>query len=466
MAFRFSDLWKRPTDTDVSKQQYTIRPAPRKMDGGSASNYKLLKGLYTGSNQDFALAAYFSGGMVNVPKNLTGVPGIIPDEGEDERLVKELNPLLVDEFPLIVSTMLIQGTAWRWPRWNDKLRRLVWEAMPDSSVTAIILDLDTGEINELWTDEQIQYREGELNTVYAERKRHITRSLVTEDWTGRINKTVQYKNPFGFLPVPFGHDCYEGEWRGNSVFARVLRVLRSSHEIAYKRDQILSEFEPKIVQNVKDVHTWISNNTEKIGSTEREFDPFGRKLFLNQEGEMTNFIYLPGDATSQHTLALESNQKKIIMGSGIPELFFGGLATGNYASTETDRLLALDYVKGIRRELTKGTEELINQSLKILGFTRFTEPPRVSIEWGNLSLMSEMEKAQIMGAYASAMSSLLQTGSISADGALFLTKELYPAFPVHDEQHFMQGLAEMVTEHSSRLEQPTFEAGDMGMGEM
>jgi hypothetical protein len=340
----------------------------------------------------------------------------------------------------------------------------VWEAIPDSSVTAIILDLDTGEVNELWTDEKIEYREGEINTVYAERKRHITRTLITEEWKGRINKTVQYKNPFGFLPVPFGHDCYEGEWRGNSVFARVLRLLRSSHEIAYKRDLILSEFEPKIVQNVKDVHTWIKNNTEKIGSKETEFDPFGRKLFINQEGEMTNFIFLPGDATAQHTLALDSTQKKIIMGSGIPELFFGGLATGNYASTETDRLLALDYVKGIRRELTKGTQELVNQSLKIISFARFTQPPRVSIEWGNLSLLSVMEKAQVMGAYASAMSSLLQSGSISANGALFLTKELYPAFPVNDEQHFMQGLTAMITEHSSRLGQPTFEAGDMGTG--
>lgn len=150
----------------------------------------------------------------------------------------------------------------------------------------------------------------------------------------------------------------------------------------------------------------------------------------------------------------------------VPELFFGGLATGNYASTETDRLLALEHVKGIRRELTKGTQELVNQSLKILSFMRFTQPPQVSIEWGNLSLLSVMEKAQVMGAYASAMSSLLQSGSVSADGALFLTRELYPAFPVSDEQHFMQGLTEMITEHSSRLGQPTFEAGDPGMADM
>jgi hypothetical protein len=463
MAFSFSGFWNKPKDRDLSKQQYTLRPAPRKMDGGLAANAALLKGIYTGSGQDFSLAAYLSGGMINVPKNLAGVPGVIPGDGEDERLIKDLNPLIVDEFPVIVNTMLIQGTAWRWPRWSDRLHRLVWEAIPDSSITSIIIDLDTGEIAELYTDEQIEYNRGEASTEYTRRKRHITRTLVTEEWTGYTSKTVQYKNSFSFLPIPFGHDCYENEWRGNSVFSRVLRILKSNHDIAYKRDEILSEFEPKIVQNVKDVHTWIKNNTKEIGSGKTEFDPFGMKVFINQEGEMTNFIYLPGDATSQHTLALENNQKKIIMGSGIPELFFGGLATGNYASTETDRLLALEYIKGIRREMTKGTQDMINQSLKILSFIRFTQPPRVTIEWGNLSLMSELEKAQIMGAYASALSSLLQSGSTTAEGALFFTKELYPAFPAHDEQHFMQGLADMITEHSSRLGQPTFETGDPGM---
>ncbi len=209
--------------------------------------------------------------------------------------------------------------------------------------------------------------EGEINVAYTTRKRHITRTLITEEWKGAVNKIVRYKNPFGFMPVPLGHNCYEGEWRGNSVFGRVLRWLKASHDVAYKRDEILSEFEPKIIQMVRDPQTWIKNNTKEVGSSETQFDPFGRKLFINQEGESTNFLFLPGDATAQHTAALQDNERKIIKGSGIPELFFGALATGNYASTETDRLLALEYVKGIRRELTKGTQELMVSEERVKG---------------------------------------------------------------------------------------------------
>jgi hypothetical protein len=357
--------------------------------------------------------------------------------------------------------MLIQGTAWRWARWSDKLHRLVWETIPDSSVTQIILDLDTGEITELWIEEQIEYNKGQYNNAYITRTRHITRTLITEEWKGGENKSLQYKNPFGFMPIPFGRNCYEGEWRGNSVFARVLRWLKSIHDIAYKRDEILSEYEPKISQTVKDSATWIKNNTplRERNNKDFELDPFSCKLFINQEGDKTEFLFLPSDATAQHTAAIKDNERKIMIGSGTPELFFGVLATGNYASTETDRLLALEHVKGIRRELTKGTQELVRQSLMILAFMRFTQPPQVSIQWGNLSLLSETQKAQIMGAYAQAMVPLLGNGAISPAGALFFTKELYPEFPADTPEKFMEGLNDMLVQHSSKVGQPAFDMG-------
>jgi len=462
---KFSGIWKNPQEQDLSKQSYTIRPAPRKMKGGLAANDKLLKGIYTGANQEFALASYLSDGMIDKPKNLTGIPGVIPDKGQDDSIIKEmLNPLIVDEFPVLVETMLIQGTSWRWAVWSDKLHRLVWEAIPDSGITQIIIDIDTGEISELWIEEQIEYNKGQSNVAYTTRTRHITRTLITESWKGGEEKSIQYKNTFGFMPVPFGHNCYEGDWRGNSVFGRVLRWMKSIHDIAYKRDEILSEFNPKMLQKVKDVPTWIANNTppSQKGNKNYEIDPFDCKLVINQEGDETGFLFLASDAISQHTAAIKDNEIKVIKGSGVPELFFGAMVTGNGASTEVDRLLVLDYIKGIRRELTKGTQELVNQSLKILSFMRFTQPPQISIQWGNLSLLSETDKAQVMGTYASALVPLMNNGAISKEGAFYLTKELYPEFPAEDAEHFMSGLDETIARHSSKLGQPTFDTGGMG----
>jgi hypothetical protein len=93
---------------------------------------------------------------------------------------------------------------------------------------------------------------------------------------------------------------------------------------------------------------------------------------------------------------------------------------------------------------------------------RYTQPPQVSIQWGNISLLSEAQKAQVMGAYAQAIVPLLNNGAISPEGAFYLTKELYPEFPAEDKDHFMAGLDEMIVNHSSKVGQPAFDTGGMG----
>jgi len=460
---KFADFWTKTTDRDLSKQEVRITTKKRKMVE-PAANDDLLKGIYKGSAQEINLSSYFATGMVDVPRNMTGIPGIIPDQGQDDKLIKEIMPLVMDEFPVLVCTMLVNGTAWRWAKWSDKLHRLVWEAIPDGSITSIIYDLDTGEISELWIDEQIEYNKDKTNIDYTNRIRHITRTMITEEWRGGSNnKIIQYKNPFGFMPVPFGHNCFEGEWRGNSVFGKVLRHLKTSHDIEYKRDEILSDFDPKIIQQVKDVGTWVKNNTPPGTDPKSvQFDPFGHRFFVNLEGETTTFAALTADATSQHTVALKDKELKIIKGSGVPELFFGALATGNHASTDTDKLLVLDYIGGLRRELTKATQDIVNQSLMILAYMRFTQPPQVSIQWGNMSMLSEMEKAQVMGAYSSAIVPLMNNGAISPEGAFWLTKKLYPEFPAEDAEHFMSGMDKMIVDHASKIGQPAFDTGGMG----
>jgi hypothetical protein len=87
--------------------------------------------------------------------------------------------LVVDEYPILVKTMLVLGTAWRWARWSDKLRRLVREAIPDNAIMQIVIDLDTQEILELYTDEYIEYYQQYQAVEWAQWRRHITREKVT-----------------------------------------------------------------------------------------------------------------------------------------------------------------------------------------------------------------------------------------------------------------------------------------------
>jgi hypothetical protein len=394
------------------------------------------------------------------------VPGIAPDEGAGEEgnaLVKQLTTLLVDEFPVILKTMLVTGTAWRFPRWSDSARRLQWETLPDDSVTQIIVDLDTQGITEIYTDEQIEHGKGAQNIQYTRRRRRFTREKITEEWEGGVNKKTEYRNVFGILPIPFGHDCWEDEWRGTSVFSRSLRLIKSTHDILYKRDEILSEFTPKLVQTITGgegaVGVWRKNNgLEGKGA---EFDPYGIDFILNQAGDTTSFVSLPSDATAQHTAAAGENEKKIMIASGIPQLFFGVLSTGTQAANDVQARAAVEYVKAIQAETVKPLTELVSGSLRILAYMNFAKPTRVSIAYGAFDLMSAEQKSRIIGSYAGAMSALMGSGALTAEGALYFSRLLFSDFPARSKEDLIEGMKEMIAEVGSRAGGAAFEAGDL-----
>jgi hypothetical protein len=466
MAFKLSGIWGGKSNRDLSKlPDNSFTRKDRKLKGGLPSNEKLLRGIYDGGNQDFALASYILTDFVNLPRNLAGIPGVVAENDceNDNELLKQLTQLLIDEFPIIVKTMLIVGTAWRWARWSDKSRRLQWETIPDDAITQIIIDPDTEEITGIYTDEQIEFGEGAQNIRYANRRRHFTRENITEEWTGGVNKKIEYRNPFGILPIPFGHDCWEGEWRGQSVFARALRLIKSTHDILYKRDEILSEFTPKLIQTIAGdegaVAIWRRNNG--LADKGAVFDPYGIDFILNQQGDTTDFRALPSDATAQYTAAIADNEKKIMMASDMPELFFGGLSTGTQAANDVQSRAAVEYIKSIQAETIKPLTELVNHSLRILAYTNFAKPPRVKIAFGAFDLMSAAQKAQIMGVYAGGLSSLMGSGALTPEGALYFTKLLFSDFPAQSKEDLMEGMKEMITEVGSRVGSAVFEAGDL-----
>jgi hypothetical protein len=432
------------------------------MKGGLQANGKLLRGIYDGSNQDFALSSYILTDLINVPKNLVGIPGVTTED--DTILVKKLIPLLVDEFPIIVKVMLITGTAWRWARWSDTLMRLVWEAIPDDSIKQIIVDLNTQEITGIYTDEIFEHGEGEQNTQNTRRRRHISREKTTEIWSGGINKTTEYRNPFGFMPVPFGHDCWEGEWRGDSVFSRILRLLKSTHDIIYSRDEILSDFKPKYVQTIgggnDDVSTWRKQN----GLLDRDalFDPWGMDFVLNQKDDKTEILSLPPDATAQHTAAIKDNESKIMIGSSLPQLFFGVLTTGTQAANNVQSRVAVEFIKSIQDETIKPLIDLVNQSLTILAFMNFIRAPKVNISYGSFDLMDAEQRARIFSSYAAGISTMLSSGTLTAETALYFSNMLFSDFPVKSKEDLIEGMKDMVAEVGSHVGQQLFEGGDLG----
>jgi hypothetical protein len=454
---RFADFWRNPAERDLTKTVISTLPMNIRRTGGLASA-PLLKAIYTGAAQDFNLASGITYPAIAVPKQLVGVP-VIGDA------YPELQIYLLDEGPIITQTMLVTGTAWRWPRWSDKLRRLVWEAISDEAIGSqgIETDPDTGEILVIRTDENIEFNGPEFRVRYARRKRIITPELITEEWTGDRDGFTRYKNPFGFMPIPFGHDCWESDWRGQSVYGRIIRLIADNHDIRRNRDGILAQFKPKIIQTSPSPDRWIENNKRYTAAGGKEkYSPFEADFVLNAGEETTTYLNIGSDATAQHTHAIQENNKEIMIASGLPELLFGGLATGNYASTDSQIRAAVEYVKDIRREMTAAYQRLLNQSAHILSYMRFAPARTVEVKWGALDMTSPEQRGRIIGNYAAAIGALLSNGSISKEGALYFTKLMFEDYPVEDAAQYLAGINEMLAEHSSKVGQQLFEAGDMG----
>jgi hypothetical protein len=167
-----------------------------------------------------------------------------------------------------------------------------------------------------------------------------------------------------------------------------LRSIKSTHDITYQRDEILATFKPKLIQTLHGgdarVAQWRRHNNLTDG---KAFDPYGMDFVINQEGDSTTFLS-PGDMTSGHNAAIKDNERRIIITSGLPQLFFGELTTGTQAGGETQAKVAVDNVKDEQRGLLKPTLELVNQSLGILAYMNFTRAPRVSVGFGALDLRS------------------------------------------------------------------------------
>jgi hypothetical protein len=454
---KLSDIWSRHDEIDLSKKIKSTLPRDTILKGGYAAS-ELLKGVYTGANQNFDLAAGFSYPAISIVKQLVGVP--LLEAGQ-----KDLQTLLFDEGAIITQTMLVNGTAWRWARWNDRLRRLVWECIPDGAIGSqgLEIDADTGEIIGINTDENIAFNTGEYRENYARRKRFIDVETIEEEWTGGVVKITKIRNPFGFMPIPFGHDCWENEWRGNSVYGRILRLIADIHAIRRNRDEILSQFRPKMIQTVENTAAWYKVNKEYTDQKYNEsYSPFEADFVLNGGGEKTEYLNIGSDATVQHTAAIEDNRKEIIIASGLPEIFFGQIATGNAASTDSQILLGIEYIKEIRREMTRAYKILLNQSAHIQAYMRFETAAEIDINWDDLSMVSPEAKSRIMANYAGAISQLLSNGSVSKEGALYMTRLLYPDWTEDDAAVYLAGLNEMLVEHSSKIGAQPFEMGDLG----
>jgi hypothetical protein len=386
---------------------------------------------------------------VSVPRALVGVPVFSSDDAVTRAWVDSFYPYICDNAPIITQTKLITGTAWRFPVWDAHNRAVIWRAIPDDEIISIKTDIDTGEITDVYTETQVERAREWFDKDVSLIKRHYSRKSVMTETNGR---KVERENYFGILPLPFGHDCFEGEFRGTSIFARSYRTMKSTHDIIFNRDLILSTFKPKMIQTVteasqKAVEAWKANN-----GIEEHIDPFDHELFVNMKDESTEFLFLPSDATAQHTAAIENNIKRVILGSGVPELFYGMLATGTQAANDAQVRLAVEYIKDLRREDVSWYKDLINYSARIYGYANAQRFAAIDTSYTALDMLSTVQRSTVFTTYASGMATLLNARALTPESAMYFTELFFSDYPHKTAEEFIDGVARMTAAMPSQYE--------------
>ncbi len=424
------------------------RPFPKDKTGGMVANEEMLLGLYHGTHSGLQFASPLAFTPISAPVNMMGLPTPTSTDERTQEVLDEITATMAERIPKLNRSAILLGTAWRWPRFDAKSRALVWEEIPDSIVADILIDIVTGKPSEILTDEQISISTAENAVAIVQRKRRFEQARVTIRWFGQRPADVQDysgRNIAGILPIPFAHDTDESEIRGHSSLSRIIRDLKDYHDTDYRVSEILTKFLPKQIQEVEQVGKWLENNfgSESFDALS-DYDVSGNDLIINRRGEeSTSYEYLPEGATSAHEKSLERKYYKIIEGSGIPELFWGPLATGNHASTTEHMQQAISYVDSIRREMNAPYYDLYAASLRILSIARMESYGEFTMGWNRLESVSADIKSQIFSRFSQALSQLSNASVLTKKQLWTLWTLNYPESKPGEFEEFASGLSDM-----------------------
>jgi len=423
------------------------RPGNVDREGGLTANSEMLKALYEGTYQGLQFASPLVFPPVATIVALMGIPVPKSDDPQTQKTLDEITAQMQDKFCKLHRRSLLHGTAWRFPRY-DQGHGLVWEEIPDTVVADILVDIASNRIKEIYTSEQIKVRARENVSETLQRNHHFLPDRISVKYN--IGRYADYaaRNVAGVLPIPFSNETDESEIRGHSMFSRVLRDLKDYHDIDYRVSTILAKFSPKMVQQVGDATQWaLTNaNTKNVREAFASMDIFSKDLVVNlADKEAASFVFAPSDATTAHESALRRKFLKIVEGTGIPELFWGPLATGNHATTEEQWQQAINRVEEIRTQYAESYQKLYRGSLNVLGVANARRyAGDITIGWNRLNAVSQKTRADILRSFSSAVGAMASSGTMTLRQLYTLWNQMNPDSGIGAFEEFKGELLECV----------------------
>lgn len=436
---------KKTIDSAQKTKQDARRPVNIDWTDSLACNTELTAGVYHNSYPGLKLAGGLAFPPIVIPVWMMGLPIVIVDNDEDQSIIDNI---LIDRHSQLIQLHIEchrDGTIWVWPKWSAKKNNLVWEYMPDSTVSDIIIDMETRDIVKIITDEEIQITTGYNTTAYIRRRRHFTKSRIDVFYMsgksaipeGLKDKSV--RNPLGNLPIPFPNNKDLNSARGHSDLERILPDLKDYHDIDLQRSYLLSKFSPKQVQTVKSPADWKTNNGL---SSINDLDIATIDFILNMPDEKTEFVY-PQSAYEAYSETLKQKFRKIVEASGVPEIAWGLKTTGNHASVAESMSSFIQFVHNKQQQKNEPYKKLFEASLSLMKAAKFGKNNNeIKISWNPMDSVSDEVKSIVFKNFAQGMAALTQSAAITKQQQFELWKKMYPDATEEDLSEYIVGISD------------------------
>lgn len=435
--------WKTEQHVERSKRE-SRRPQNSDKSESLVANKELTKGLYHNTYPGLKFAGSLAYAPIALPVMFMGIP--TPSFGDDE-----LSKKLIEMFGRKMVNIHIQchreGTIWIYPKFSKQTQSVIWEFISDDTVSDIIKDIDTNEIIEIWTDENLKIKTKYNETKNVRRVRQFTKDKITIKYFGAENiankSEITYRNVLKILPICFANNQDGDDIRGHSDYERILTDLKSYHDIDYAGDVMLAKFKIKMLLGVNDPSTWMSNNGF---SSVNDIDIADSDIYfyLKDKEDPPEFVF-PEGAVEAYDTTLKRKYRKLVQGSVVPEIWWGLKTEGNHASIEEQMAVGVMFVKDKQKQKNDAYKKLWAATLELLNLGTFNETnlDKLEIKWNDLDSVSDKSKAEIFGLYAGGISTLINSAGISKDQLYNLYKEFFPKITKQKFEEWLIGISDM-----------------------
>jgi hypothetical protein len=452
----FFNWHKDPSQTSNQTKQQPRRPTPRSLID-LPINATLTRGLFHGNFPGLKLASAMAFTPIAVPVWFMGIP---TPKSENERTQETLNRY-VEMYSRAMQQIHQQshreGTAWIWPHYSARKQRVVWEFIPDETITDIVRDLDTGDVLKVVSDEEITLSTDYNKTATVRRRRTFTAEKITVEWLSGTSsvpgqlRNVTMRNPLGSIPIAFANNQDGDEVRGHSDYERILPDLKNYADIDEKRSILLAKFQPKMVQTVANAKEWMKNNAiDDINDIKMyEID-----FILNVDGEKTEMLFLD-TALDAYENALKTTFRKIVEGSGMPEILWGTKVEGNKASAQDQMDTLVKFVQDKQDQKVDSYRCLFaaTAALDSMAQMQRGQEDDIAVEWNAMDTVSEETKSKIFQAFGQGVAALINSAGVTKDQLFRLWRGMYPDATEDDYNKFVVGLSE-IAKHKSFKDSP------------